>query len=81
MADQDRAVPAAAADLARLRRTDGRSAGPPPAGPAPGALAATSCVEAGRLVTASGAITLGNPLVLVGSPLAGQRAASASTGS
>ena len=63
-----------AADLARLRRTDGRPAGPPPAGPAPGALAASSCVEVDRLVTASGAITLGNQLVLVGSPLAGQRA-------
>jgi transposase InsO family protein len=62
------------ADLARLRRTDGRSAGPPPAGPAPGTLAATSCVEVDRLVTATGAITLGNQLVLAGSPLAGQRA-------
>ena len=48
--------------------------GRPRAGPAPGALAASSCVEVNRLVTASGAITLGNQLVLVGSPLAGQRA-------
>jgi transposase InsO family protein len=62
------------ADLARLRRTGARPAGPPPAGPAPGALAASRCVEADRLVNASGGITLGNQLILVGSPLAGQRA-------
>jgi hypothetical protein len=31
-------------------------------------------VEVDRLVTASGAITMGNQLILVGSPLAGQRA-------
>ena len=64
-----------AADLARLRRTDGRPAGPPPACNLPRAhWPASSCVEVDRLVTASGAITLGNQLVLVGSPLAGQRA-------
>ena len=61
-------------DLARLRLSGARPAGPPPAGPAPGALAASSCVEVDRLVTASGGITLGNQLILVGSPLAGQRA-------
>ena len=61
-------------DLARLRLSGARPAGPPPAGPAPGALAASRCVEVDRLVTASGGITLGNQLILVGSPLAGQRA-------
>jgi len=35
-----------AADLARLRQNGARPAGPPPAGHAPAALAATSCVEA-----------------------------------
>jgi len=61
-------------DLARLRRTDGRPAGPPPAGPSPGVLAATRCVEVDRLVTGTGGVTLLNRLILVGSPLAGQRA-------
>ena len=63
-----------AVDLARLRHAGARPAGPPRAGPAPGALAASSCVEVGRLVNASGGITLGNQLILVGSPLARQRA-------
>jgi transposase InsO family protein len=63
-----------AADLARLRRAGARPAGPPPAGPSPGTLAASRCVEVDRLVTATGGITLGNQLILVGSPLAGQRA-------
>ena len=63
-----------AVDLARLRLSGARPAGPPPAGPAPGALAASSCVEVDRLVSASGGITLGNQVILVGSPLAGQRA-------
>jgi hypothetical protein len=63
-----------AADLARLRRAGARPAGPPPAGPSPGALAASRCVEVDRLVTAIGGIMLGNQLILVGSPLAGQRA-------
>jgi transposase InsO family protein len=61
-------------DLARLRRADARPAGPPPAGPSPGALAAGKCVEVDRLVTSTGGVTLGNRLILVGSPLAGQRA-------
>ena len=61
-------------DLARLRRADARPAGPPPAGPSPGALAAGKCVEVDRLVTGTGGVTLLNRLILVGSPLAGQRA-------
>jgi len=62
------------ADLARLRRADARPAGPPPAGPSPGALAASRCVEVDRLVNGIGGVTLLNQLILVGSPLAGQRA-------
>jgi hypothetical protein len=61
-------------DLARLRTADARPAGPPPAGPSPGSLAASRCVEVDRLVNAIGGVTLLNQLVLVGSPLAGQRA-------
>jgi hypothetical protein len=61
-------------DLARLRRSDGRAAGPPPAGPSPGVLAASRCAEVDRLVTGTGGVTLLNRLILVGSPLAGQRA-------
>jgi hypothetical protein len=61
-------------DLARLRRAGARPAGPPPAGPSPGALAASKCVEVDRLVNGIGGITLLNRLILVGSPLAGQRA-------
>ena len=61
-------------DLARLRRADARPAGPPPAGPSPGSLAASRCVEVDRLVNGIGGITLLNQLILVGSPLAGQRA-------
>jgi transposase InsO family protein len=63
-----------AVDLARLRHNGARPAGPPPAGNAPGALAASSCVEVQRLVNAAGIITLGNQVIPVGSPLAGQRA-------
>jgi hypothetical protein len=63
-----------AVDLARLCQNGARRAGPPPAGNAPGALAATSCVELQRLVNAAGMITLGNQVIRVGSPLAGQRA-------
>jgi transposase InsO family protein len=61
-------------DIARLRQAGARPAGPPPAGPAPGALAAVSCVEVQRLVNSSGIISLGNQVIPVGSPLAGQRA-------
>ena len=63
-----------AVNLARLRNAGARPAGPPPAGPAPGNLAASSCVEVQRLVSAAGIITLGNQVIQVGSPLAGQRA-------
>jgi hypothetical protein len=61
-------------DLARLRRNGARPAGTPPADGSPGVLAARACVEVERVVSASGVITLGNRVVLVGSPLAGQRA-------
>jgi hypothetical protein len=57
-------------DLARLRRTHGRLAGPPPAGPSR-ALAASRCVEMDRLVNGIGGVILLNQLILVGSPLAG----------
>jgi Integrase core domain len=63
-----------AVDLARLRNAGARPAGAPPDGPAPGPLAASSCVEVQRLVNAAGIITLGNQVIQVGSPLAGQRA-------
>jgi hypothetical protein len=63
-----------AVDLARLRQNGACPAGPPAAGNAPGALAATSCVEVRRLVNSAGIITLGNHVIQVGSPLAGQRA-------
>src|SRR5260221_6900542 len=61
-------------DLARLRRAGARLAGPPPSGPFPGTLAASRCVEVDRLVNSAGFITLGNRVIQVGSPLAGQRA-------
>jgi hypothetical protein len=72
-------LPAKLVDIARLRQAGARPAGPcpagpPPAGHAPGVLAATSCVEVQRLVNSSGIITLGNQVIAVGSPLAGQRA-------
>jgi hypothetical protein len=63
-----------AADLARLRQNGARPAGPPPAGHAPAALAATSCVEVQRLVNSAGIITLASQVIQAGSPLAGQRA-------
>ena len=63
-----------AVDLARLRHNGARPAGPPPAGNAPGVLAATSCAEVQRLVNSAGIISLGQQVVQVGSPLAGQRA-------
>jgi transposase InsO family protein len=63
-----------AVDLARLRHNGARPAGPPPAGNAPGVLAASSCVEVQRLVNSAGIISLGQQVIQVGSPLAGQRA-------
>ena len=71
-----RTVPSrlSAVDLARLRHNGARPAGPPPAGNAPGVLAATSCAEVQRLVNSAGIISLGQQVVQVGSPLAGQRA-------
>jgi len=63
-----------AVDLARLRNAGAKTAGPPPAGHAPGVLAAASCVEVQRLVNSAGIITLGGQAIQVGSPLAGQRA-------
>ena len=63
-----------AVDLARLRNAGAKAAGPPPAGHAPGVLAAASCAEVQRLVNSAGIITLGGQVIQVGSPLAGQRA-------
>jgi transposase InsO family protein len=63
-----------APDLARLRASGARQAGAPPARRAPATLAASACVEVERVVNASGIIALGNQVVIVGSPLAGQRA-------
>jgi len=62
-----------AVGIARLRQAGASAAGPPPAGPAPGALAATSCVEVQRLVNSSGIITLVNQVIAIWSPLAEQR--------
>ena len=74
MTDQDRAVPAVGCRPGPPPPQWCPPAGPPPAGTAPGALAATSCVEVQRLVNSAGIITLGNQVIQVGSPLAGQRA-------
>jgi hypothetical protein len=64
-----------AVDLADLRHNGAGPAGPPPAGNAPGLLAATSCVEVQRLVNTAGIITLGSQVIQVGSPAGpGQRA-------
>jgi len=74
VAGQDRAVPAdrrGPGPAAPVRGPPGP--GPPPGGPAPGALAAAAAWKADRLVNATGGITLGNQLIPVGSPLAGQR--------
>jgi hypothetical protein len=62
-----------AVDLTRLRNV-GAPGRTTPAGPAPGVLAASSCVEVERLVNAGGIITLGNEVIQVGSPLAGRPA-------
>ena len=60
-------------DLARLRRTGGRAAGPPPAPPSPAMLAAGAVVECDRTVTACGLVALAGRWLPVGAPLAGQR--------
>ena len=79
VADQDRAVPAIASrpgKAPRCPRPTGRAA---PGGPAPGLLAATSCVEVQRLVNSAGIITLGNQVIQVGSRWPGSEPGSAST--
>jgi hypothetical protein len=63
-----------AVDLARLRHNGARRGGPPPAGNAPGVLAATNCVEVQRLINTDRIITLGNQAIQADSPLAGQLA-------
>jgi transposase InsO family protein len=60
-------------DLARLRKGDARPAGPPPAPPSPGMLAAGAAVELERCVTAVGCVALAGRLIPIGSPLAGRR--------
>jgi hypothetical protein len=59
-------------DLARLRADGARPAGPPPARPSPGLLAAGATVELDRLVHAQGAVVLANRQIPVGMPLAGR---------
>ena len=61
-------------DLARLRRTHGRLAGPPPAGPSWARWQCPGVWRMDRLVNGIGGVTLLNRLILAGSPLAGQRA-------
>jgi transposase InsO family protein len=62
-----------AVDLARLRADGARPAGPPPARPSPGLLAAGGTVELDRLVHAQGVVVLAGHQVPVGQPLAGRR--------
>jgi hypothetical protein len=63
-----------AVDLARLRHNGARPAGPPPAGKRARSAGRDQLPGVQRLVNAAGIITLGNQVVQVGSPLAGQRA-------
>jgi transposase InsO family protein len=60
-------------DLARLRRADARPAGPPPAPPSPGLLAAGTAVECDRTVNGCGLVALAGQWLPVGFPLAGRR--------
>jgi transposase InsO family protein len=62
-----------AVDLARLRTDGARPAGPPPARPSPGLLAAGATLEIDRLVHAQGVVVLAGRQLPVGSPLAGRR--------
>jgi hypothetical protein len=57
-----------ARDLARLAAAGARPAGPPPLPPASGEV-----IEVERTVNASGNVSLGNHMISVGLPLAGQR--------
>ncbi|MFJ8197919.1 integrase core domain-containing protein [Streptomyces sp. NPDC096152] len=61
------------ADLARLRASGARAAGPAPSGRAPGRLAARVPIEVARTVNASGVVGLAGRQITVGVPLAGQR--------
>ncbi len=61
------------ADLARLRASGARRAGPAPASRAPGPLAARLPIEVARTVNASGVVGLAGRQITVGVPLAGQR--------
>ena len=60
-------------DLARLRAEGARPAGPPPAKPSVGMLAAGAPIEIDRNVNANGFVILAGHHLSVGSPLAGRR--------
>jgi transposase InsO family protein len=60
-------------DLARLRADGARPAGPPPARPSPGLLAAGAAVEVDRTVHAQGVVVIAGRQLPVGLPLAGRR--------
>jgi transposase InsO family protein len=60
-------------DLARLRADGARPAGPPPARPSPGLLAAGAPVEVDRTVHAQGVVVIAGRQLPVGLPLAGRR--------
>ena len=62
-----------AVDLTRLRADGARPAGPPPARPSPGLLAAGATVEIDRLVHAQGVVVLAGRQLPVGQPLAGRQ--------
>jgi len=60
-------------DLSRLRVDGARPAGPPPAHPSAGQLAAGATIEIDRLVHAQGVVVLAGRQLPVGQPLAGRR--------